>query len=147
MPPLFSPDGKTLYVSLYNGSAVSVVDLATGKASHLPVGLQQTGPSLPSSHPSHMAVHPSGKAVFVAVENTDLISIIDDDPSSKTYRKVTGNFDVRTLEMRDRKLWGAGPNHLTFAPMASACRHRRISERCGRGSLDGRQRQHHEGGN
>ena len=70
-----SPDGKTLYVSLYNGSAVSVVDLATGKASHLPVGLQQTGPSSPSSHPSHMAVHPSGKAVFVAVENTDLISL------------------------------------------------------------------------
>ena len=111
-----SADGKTLSVSLYNGSAVSVVDLASGKASHLPVGLQQTGPSLPSSHPSHMAVHPSGKAVFVAVENTDLISIIDDDPSSKTYRKATGNFDVRTPEMRDRKLWGAGPNHLTFAP-------------------------------
>ncbi|HEU0007383.1 MAG TPA: beta-propeller fold lactonase family protein [Terriglobia bacterium] len=111
-----SPDGKTLYVSLYNGSAVSVVDLATGKASHLPVGLQQTGPSSPSSHPSHMVVHPEGKAVFVAVENTDLVSLIDNDPASKTYRKVVGNFDVRTPEMKDRKLWGAGPNHLTFSP-------------------------------
>ncbi|MCI0620766.1 MAG: beta-propeller fold lactonase family protein [Acidobacteria bacterium] len=111
-----SPDGKTLYVSLYNGSAVSVVDLATGKASHFPVGLQQTGPSAPSSHPSHLAVHPAGKAVFVAVENTDLVSIIDNDPSSKSYRQLAANFDVRTQEMKERKLWGAGPNHLTFAP-------------------------------
>jgi DNA-binding beta-propeller fold protein YncE len=63
-----------------------------------------------------MAVHPAGKAVLVAVENTDLISLIDNDPSSKTYRKVVGNFDVRTPEMKDRKLWGAGPNHLTFSP-------------------------------
>src|SRR5262249_25030859 len=111
-----SGDGKTLYVSLYNGSAVSVVDLVTGKTSHLPVGMQQAGPSSPSSHPSHIALHPTGKAVFVAVENTDLISIIDNDPASKTYGKIAGNFDVRPPEMKDRKLWGAGPNHLTFTP-------------------------------
>ena len=42
--------------------------------------------------------------------------MIDNDPASKTYRKVAGSFDVRTPEMKDRKLWGAGPNHLTFAP-------------------------------
>lgn len=111
-----SADGKTLYVSLYNGSAVSVVNLETGQASHITVGLQQTGPSSPSSHPSHLAVHPSGKAVFVAVENTDLISVIDNDPASPSYRRLTNSYDVRTEEMRARKLWGAGPNHLTFAP-------------------------------
>ena len=33
-----SPDSKTLYVSLYNGSAVSVIDLLTGKARHLSGG-------------------------------------------------------------------------------------------------------------
>ena len=117
---------------------------ASGKASHLPVGLQQTGPSSPSSHPSHMAVHPSGKAVFVAVENTDLISLIDNDPASKTYRKVAGNFDVRTPEMKDRKLWGAGPNHLTFAPGRedAVCHGWTPERRCGGSPDRGRCRQH-----
>lgn len=111
-----SPDGRTLYVSLYNGSAVSVVDLESGQAIHVPVGQQQSGPSSPSSHPSHLAVHPAGKAVFVAVENSDIVSVIDNDPRSPSYRKVVANFDVRAEEMKERKLWGAGPNHLTFAP-------------------------------
>jgi DNA-binding beta-propeller fold protein YncE len=111
-----SADSKTLYVSLYNGSAISIIDLLTGRARHLPVGEQQTGPSSPSSHPSHLALHPSGHAVFVAVENSDLISVIDGDPASPSYHKVIGNLDVRTEEMKERKLWGAGPNHLTFAP-------------------------------
>ena len=50
------------------------------------------------------------------MENSDLVSVIDNDPASPSYRKVVGSFDVRTEEMKERKLWGAGPNHLTFAP-------------------------------
>ena len=109
-------DGKTLYVSLYNGSAIAVVDLATGEVTSLQVGNQPTGPSLPSSHPSHLAVHPSGKAVYVAVENSDLVCVIDNDPGSLKYRTVIGNLDIRPEEMRRLKLLGAGPNHLTFTP-------------------------------
>ena len=108
--------GRTLYVTLYNGSAVSAVDLATGKVARLPLGIQQAGPSSPSSHPSHMAVQPGGKAVFVAVENSDQVGVIDDDPDSARFRTVVGNIDVRPEEMKEQKLWGAGPNHLTFTP-------------------------------
>jgi len=110
------PDGKTLYVSLYNGSAIAVVDLVTGKVTSLPVGDQQAGPSSPSSHPSHLAVHPSGKAVYVAVENSDLVSAIDNDPGSPKYRSVSSSLDIRPEEMRRLNLLGAGPNHLTFTP-------------------------------
>lgn len=110
------PMGKTLYVSLYNGSAVAAVDLASAKVQLEPLGIQQAGPSSPSSHPSHLAVHPSGKAVYVAVENSDLVSVIDNDPASSSYRKVIKNLDVRTEEMKQLKLLGMGPNHLTFTP-------------------------------
>ncbi len=109
-----SPDGRTLYVSLYNGSAVAVVDLATGAVKQLPVGLQQTGPSSPSSHPSHLAVHPAGKAVYVAVENSDRVSVIDNDPASPRYRTIVETIDVRPKELQEKNCWGAGPNHLTF---------------------------------
>ncbi|PYV93109.1 MAG: hypothetical protein DMG05_02525 [Acidobacteria bacterium] len=109
-------DGMTLYVSLYNGSAIAVVDLITGKVTSLPVGNQQAGPSSPSSHPSHLAVHPSGKAIYAAVENSDLVAVIDNDPASPKYRTVVGNLDIRPEEMRRLKLWGAGPNHLSFTP-------------------------------
>jgi DNA-binding beta-propeller fold protein YncE len=110
------PDGKTLYVSLYNGSAIAMVDLVTGQVVSLPVGNQQTEPSSPSSHPSHMAVHPSGKAVYVAVENSDLVCVIDNNPASPNYRKLVGSLDIRPEEMRQLKVLGAGPNHLTFTP-------------------------------
>jgi DNA-binding beta-propeller fold protein YncE len=113
---LVSPDGKTLYVSLYNGSAIAAVDLTGGKAKLLPVGVQQSGPSLPSSHPSHLAVHPSGKLVCVTVENSDQVALINNDPSSAQYRTVIGSFDVRPSQLRERNLWGAAPNHLTFTP-------------------------------
>jgi hypothetical protein len=111
-----SPDGKTLYVSLYNGSAIAVLDLVTAQVTSLPVGDQQAGPSAPSSHPSYLAVHPSGKAVYVAVENSDLVSSIDNDPASPKYRSVSGSLDIRPEEMRRLNLLGAGPNHLTFSP-------------------------------
>ncbi len=111
-----APDGKTLYVSLYNGSAVAAVDLVSRKVTRLPLGVQQAGPSSPSSHPSHLAVHPSGKTVYVAVENSDQIGVIDNDPASPNFRTVIDSFDVRPEEMMGLKIYGAGPNHLTFTP-------------------------------
>ena len=110
------PLGKTLYVSLHNGSAVAVVDLASETVSLVPVGRQQEFASAPSSHPCHMAMNPSGSAVYVAVENSDLITVIDNEPSSPKYRQVIANIDVRPAEMRDMKILGVGPNHLTFTP-------------------------------
>ncbi|MEW5975810.1 MAG: bifunctional YncE family protein/alkaline phosphatase family protein [Acidobacteriota bacterium] len=111
-----SPESHTLYVSLYNGSAVAAVDLSSKQSLLLPVGTQPTHPSSPSSHPSHLAIHPSGKFVFVAVENSDLVSVIDNDPTSKAFRTVVSNLDIRPSEMKGRGILGAGPNHLTFSP-------------------------------
>ena len=113
---LVGSGGRTLYVSLYNGSAVAAVDLATGKVTRLPLGLQQAGPSSPSSHPGHLAVLPSSKTVYVAVENSDQVSVIDDNPASAGFRTVVEAIDIRPEEMKDQKWWGAGPNHLTFTP-------------------------------
>jgi DNA-binding beta-propeller fold protein YncE len=110
------PHGKTLYVSLHNGSAVATVDLSSGAVSLVPVGRQQEFASAPSSHPCHMAMNPAGSAVYVAVENSDLITVIDNQPSSARYRQAVANIDVRPTEMRDMKILGAGPNHLTFTP-------------------------------
>ncbi len=110
------PDHKTLYVSLYNGSAVAIVDLDSGKVTLLPVGQPQSGPSLPSTHPCHLAVHPAGKAIYVAIENSDGVVVFDNDPASSRYRTVISQFDVRPVEMQKMNLWGAGPNHLTFTP-------------------------------
>jgi DNA-binding beta-propeller fold protein YncE len=110
------PDGRTLYVSLHNGSAVAAVDLATGAVSRLPVGIQPDAPSAPSSHPCHLAVHPSGKAVYVAVENSDQIAVIDNDPDSPHFRTVVDTLDVRPPELSSRNWWGASPNHLAFTP-------------------------------
>jgi DNA-binding beta-propeller fold protein YncE len=110
------PKGRTLYVSLHNGSAVAAVDLPTGKAALIPMGRQQEFASAPSSHPGCLAASPSGNAVYVAVENSDLVSVIDNNPSSPQYRRVISSFDVRLPEMRQMKILGAGPNHLTFTP-------------------------------
>ncbi len=110
------PRGRTLYVSLHNGSAVAFVDLPTGQASLIPVGRQQEFASAPSSHPGCLAASPSGNAVYVAVENSDLVTVIDNNPESVNYRRVVDSFDVRLPEMRQLKILGAGPNHLTFTP-------------------------------
>jgi DNA-binding beta-propeller fold protein YncE len=111
-----APRGRTLYVSLHDGSAVAAVDLPTGKASLIQVGRQQEFASAPSSHPGYLVANPSGDAVYVAVENSDLVSVIDNNPSSPNYRQVVANIDVRLPEMRQMKILGAGPNHLTFTP-------------------------------
>ena len=73
---------KTLYVSLHNGSAVAAWTWLRKRVSLVPVGRQQEFASAPSSHPSHMAMNPSGSAVYVAVENSDLVTVIDNDPAS-----------------------------------------------------------------
>jgi DNA-binding beta-propeller fold protein YncE len=110
------PRGQTLYVSLHNGSAVAVVNLASGKAALLQVGRQQEFASAPSSHPGYLAASPSGNAVYVAVENSDLVSVIDNNSSSPRYRQIVLDLDVRLPEMKQMKILGAGPNHLTFTP-------------------------------
>ncbi len=110
-----SPDYRSLFVTLYNGSAVAQVDLSTAKVQFIPVGTQIPGGSMPSSHPSHLVMHPSGKFVFVAVENSDQLTVIGSDPQAGDFLKVVNNIDLRPEPMRQKKILGAGPNHLAFS--------------------------------
>jgi len=62
------PDGKRLFVSLWNRSAVGVIDLASDK---------MTGTWKTDSHPTEMALSPDGKTLFVACANSTRVSILD----------------------------------------------------------------------
>jgi DNA-binding beta-propeller fold protein YncE len=110
------PQERTLYVSLYNGSSVAAVDLSSGEGSLIQVGRQQEFASAPSSHPGHMVCSPSGNEVYVAVENGDLVSVIDNNPASPSYRQIIASLDMRLPEMQQLNIGGVAPNHLSFTP-------------------------------
>jgi DNA-binding beta-propeller fold protein YncE len=61
-------DGKRLFVSLWGGSAVAVLDPATGKK----LALWKT-----ESHPTEMALSPDGRTLYVACANSTRVSILD----------------------------------------------------------------------
>jgi DNA-binding beta-propeller fold protein YncE len=63
-----SRDGERLYVSLWGGSAVAVVDLATKSVLH-------TWPT--PSHPTEMTLSPSGDTLYVACSNGNAVAAVD----------------------------------------------------------------------
>jgi len=63
-----SPDGSRLFVSLWNHSAVAVVDAKT---------LAVTARWSTASHPTEMALRSDGKALYVACANSTLVSVLD----------------------------------------------------------------------
>jgi sugar lactone lactonase YvrE len=62
------PDGKRLFVSLWNRAAVAVIDLTNDKI---------TATWKTESHPTEMALSPDGKTLFVACANSTRVSILD----------------------------------------------------------------------
>jgi DNA-binding beta-propeller fold protein YncE len=66
--PLPSADGKQVFVSLWNESAVAVFDVATEKV----VARWPTG-----SHPTEMALSPDGQTLYVACANGNTVSVLD----------------------------------------------------------------------
>lgn len=65
---VLSPDGKTLFVSLWADSAVAVIDLATNE-------MVAKLPSAP--HPTELAIDPETKALYVACANSTQVSVFD----------------------------------------------------------------------
>jgi DNA-binding beta-propeller fold protein YncE len=63
-----SPDGRRLFVSLWNHAAVAVVDPAT-------MAVTARWPT--ASHPTEMALRADGKALYVACANSTLVSVLD----------------------------------------------------------------------
>ncbi|MFA6045194.1 MAG: beta-propeller fold lactonase family protein [Phycisphaerales bacterium] len=63
-----TPDGKRLYVSLWGGSAIAVLDAA----SHALLGTWPT-----PSHPTEMALSPDGETLYVACSNSNSVAALD----------------------------------------------------------------------
>jgi DNA-binding beta-propeller fold protein YncE len=94
------PTGKRLFVSLWGGSAVAVVDREAGR-------LLGTWPT--ESHPTEMALSPDGKTLFVACANSTKVSVLD---------AANGGKPLETLSCalyRDAPS-GNTPNSLTLTP-------------------------------
>jgi YVTN family beta-propeller protein len=65
---LADPDGKRLYVSLWNQAAVTVIDTASSRVT-------ETWPT--EKHPTEMVLAPESRALFVACANSTRVSVID----------------------------------------------------------------------
>ncbi len=101
---LLSPDGATLYVSLWGGARILLFDAATlAPGGEIPVG----------EHPNAMALSPDGARLFVACANTNSVWAVDlaakaareqislalvpDAPPGSTPNAVALSPDGRTL--------------------------------------------------
>lgn len=85
-----SPDGKKIYISNEDTSAVSILDVATGAIKSLPVGAQPEG----------VKVAPDDKSVYITSEETGQIFVLD-----PIAEKMTGSFKV-----------GHRPRSVAFTP-------------------------------
>jgi sugar lactone lactonase YvrE len=73
-------DGKRLLVSLWGGSAVAVVDRASGKV---------TEQWKTESHPTEMALSQDGKTLFVACANSTKVSVLDVSAKGKRLETIS----------------------------------------------------------
>jgi YVTN family beta-propeller protein len=71
----FSPDGATVYATAWRGSALSAVDVATGKVRQIPVG----------THPTGVVVLPDGRVVTANSADASLSTF---DPRSGTVART-----------------------------------------------------------
>ncbi len=70
-------DGKTGWVSLWNGSAVAKLDLPSGKVmKQIPLEPPESRTES-SSHPTAMLLSPDERRLYVALANRDAIAVID----------------------------------------------------------------------
>jgi YVTN family beta-propeller protein len=76
-----SPDGTRAYVSNIATQNVSIIDLATGTATLIPVG----------ERPEGSDVTADGKTLFVACRESDVVSVIDTDGNTVIGEVATGS--------------------------------------------------------
>ncbi len=95
---LITPDHKKLYVSVWGGSAVAVVDAAT---------LQLTKLISTGDHPNKMVLSDDGR-LFVACANTDNVTVINTEKD-----EVTATISLLPYEGAP---YGSTPNGLALSP-------------------------------
>jgi DNA-binding beta-propeller fold protein YncE len=96
---LVSPDGRTLYVSLWGGAKVLAFDAAT---------LQKQGEIAVGEHPNAMALSKDGERLFVACANTNAVWVVD--LASRTAKEQV------SVALHPGAPAGSTPNALGLSP-------------------------------
>ncbi|HEV7614323.1 MAG TPA: bifunctional YncE family protein/alkaline phosphatase family protein [Steroidobacteraceae bacterium] len=97
-------DGRRGFVALWNGSAVTELDLRSGKiADRVPLLPSQTA-TAPGSHPAALALSPDEKTLYVALANRDMVAAV---ALQGVRLHVRAMFDTR---LPGQDLFGAIPD-------------------------------------
>src|SRR5207247_10103780 len=96
---LVSPDGSTLFISLWGGAKVLVFDART---------LESRGEIGVGEHPNAMAITTDGKRLFVACANTNAVWAIDVES-----RRAVEQISVALFPDAPP---GSTPNHVSLSP-------------------------------
>lgn len=99
---LVAPDGRRLFVSLWGGAAVAVVEWPAMR-------LEATWPT--EQHPTEMVLSPDGKTLFVACANSTKVSVLDAQTGQALETLHCGLYPVRQV--------GNTPNSLALTPDGS----------------------------
>jgi len=80
-----SPDGKRLYTANILSDTVSILDIATGKATHIKVG----------SKPEGLDISPDGKELWVGHDGDGGVSVIDTEVGKVTQTLAVSKVPIR----------------------------------------------------
>ena len=97
--PLLSPDGRTLFVSLWGGAKVLMFD---------PWSLTSKGEVTVGEHPNAMAVDRTGARLFVACANTNAVWVVD-VPAKTAGEQIS-------VALGSQAPVGSTPNGLALSP-------------------------------
>ncbi|HEX6494438.1 MAG TPA: bifunctional YncE family protein/alkaline phosphatase family protein [Acidobacteriaceae bacterium] len=102
-------DSKRAFVTLWNGSAIAELDLASGKViGNLPL-MPPSEATSPGSHPTALALSPNQKTLYVALANRDAVAAVS---LRGPGMKLAGIFDTR---LPGQTYFGGEPNALALS--------------------------------
>jgi DNA-binding beta-propeller fold protein YncE len=101
-------DGKTAFVSLWNGSRVAELDLTKGTLRRMiPLAAPKSNIA-PGSHPTAMLLSPDDKELYVTLSNADEVVAVD-RTSARVVRRLS-------TKLPGQRYGGSAPNALALAP-------------------------------
>jgi len=104
-------DGSSAFVSLWNGSRITELDLTGGKVRRM-IELSNPPSSVaPGSHPTAMLLSPDEKLLYVALSNADEVVVLD-RASGTAIRHLS-------TKLPGQQVQGSAPNALAFDRDAS----------------------------
>jgi DNA-binding beta-propeller fold protein YncE len=99
-------DGSSGFVSLWNGSRVAELDLASGTVRRMIALSLPSSPVAPGTHPTAMLLSPDEKLLYVALSNADEVAVIN---------RISGTvLDHLSTRLPGQKVGGSAPNALAL---------------------------------